>query len=93
MQEGIDETYIGEGKTYMRKHTTINLDYELLLEAQRALGTNQTTETIHRALKEVVNRERRRRLLEIDFPGLTAESLEKLRQNRFTGEPNQEQTA
>jgi Arc/MetJ family transcription regulator len=85
--------YITEKRTHMRKHTTINLDQDLVQEARRVLGTSQTTETIHRALAEVVNREKRRRLLELDFPGLTAESLERLRRNRIAAEADEEQTA
>jgi Arc/MetJ family transcription regulator len=85
--------YISEETTYMRKHTTINLDQDLVREAQGVLGTSQVTETIHLALAEVVNREKRRRLLEMEFPGLTSESLERLRQNRFAAEANEQQTA
>jgi hypothetical protein len=49
--------------------------------------------TIHRALAEVVNREKRRRLLEMDLPDLTVESLERLRKNRIAAEADEEQTA
>ena len=38
----------------MRKHTTIDLDADLIAEARRVLGTTTATETIHAALAEVV---------------------------------------
>jgi hypothetical protein len=44
------------------------------------LGTQQTTATVHAALREVVVRARRARLAERDFEDLTAESLEEMRQ-------------
>jgi len=63
----------------MRRHTTLNLDVELL---QDALGTSRTTETIHLALAEVVNRRRHQRLAARDLPGLTPETLEGMRRDR-----------
>ena len=65
-----------------RRHTTLNLDMKLIAEAQRILGTTQATETIHRALREVVDRDRRRQLLELGRGDLTPQSLEEMRQNR-----------
>jgi Arc/MetJ family transcription regulator len=64
------------------KHTSLNIDVELLEAAERALGTSQMSETIHRALQEAVNLARRRQLLELDLPGLTPERVEEMRQNR-----------
>lgn len=66
----------------MRKHTTLNIDTQLLQEAQEVLGTTQATETIHRALAEVVNRQKRRQLSSLAIPGLTLESLEESRRGR-----------
>jgi len=63
----------------MRKHTTMNLDVDLLREAQKALGTTQTTETVHRALRETIDLQKRRAILAYEFPGLTPESLEEMR--------------
>jgi hypothetical protein len=70
----------------MRKRTTINLDVDLLREAQEALGTSEATETIHRALAEVANRKKRQIILEYDFPGLTPEMLEEMRRNPVLAE-------
>jgi Arc/MetJ family transcription regulator len=66
----------------MRKRTSLNLDLELIAEAREVLGTNGTTETVHRALEEVIRREHLRRLAERTFEDLTPEALEKLRQWR-----------
>jgi Arc/MetJ family transcription regulator len=44
------------------KRTSINLDYELVEEAKLILDTRETTETIHRALFEVVRQARLHRL-------------------------------
>ncbi len=68
----------------MRKHTTLNIDTDLLQAAARALGTAGATETIHRAVREAVELRRRQWLLEYDFPGLTPESLEEMRRDRVS---------
>jgi Arc/MetJ family transcription regulator len=49
------------------KRTSLNLDFELLAEAKRELGTSGTTETVHRALHEVVRQARLRRLAKRRF--------------------------
>ncbi len=49
------------------KRTSLNLDLELVGHARAVLGSNGTTDTIHRALEEVVRREKLRRLAEYDF--------------------------
>lgn len=67
----------------VRRRMTLNLDMELVEEAKHVLGTTQTTETIHRALQEIINREKRRRLLEIGIGDLTPQRLEEMRRNRF----------
>ncbi len=51
----------------MIKRTSLNLDLELVGQAREVLGSNGTTDTIHRALEEVVRREKLRRLAEYDF--------------------------
>lgn len=66
----------------MRKHTTIDLDMHLLGEAAIVLETKQINETIHTALREVVNARRRLQLLELR-PDLTLESLAADRAGRF----------
>lgn len=66
----------------MLKHTTLNLDTDLLAAAQAILGTTQVTETIHRALQEVINGRKRRWLAAYDFSALTPEALEKMRRSR-----------
>ena len=48
----------------MVKRTSLNLDLELVARAREALGTNGTTETVHRALDEVVRRRLREQFLE-----------------------------
>jgi Arc/MetJ family transcription regulator len=66
----------------MVKRTSLNLDLDLVAEARAVLGSNGTTDTIHRALEEVVRREKLRWLAERDFSDLTPEALEKLRATR-----------
>jgi Arc/MetJ family transcription regulator len=46
----------------MTRRTSINLDFELVEEAKEILETRETTETIHRALAEVVRQARLQRL-------------------------------
>jgi Arc/MetJ family transcription regulator len=65
----------------MTKRTSINLDVSLVEEAKEVLETKETTETIHRALKEVVRQDRLRRLGRRRFD-FSAADLEALRQPR-----------
>jgi Arc/MetJ family transcription regulator len=66
----------------MKKRTSLNLDVDLVAEARDVLGTNGTTETVHRALEDVIRREHLRRLTERTFEDLTPEALDELRQWR-----------
>lgn len=63
----------------MIKRTSLNLELDLVAEARKVLETNGTTDTIHRALEEVVRRERLRRLSEERFDDLTDEAVQQLR--------------
>lgn len=58
---------------YVIKRTSLNLDLELVGKAREVLGSNGTTETVHRALEDVVRREKLRRLAARDFSAYTAE--------------------
>jgi hypothetical protein len=62
----------------------------LVREAQEILGTTQTTETIHRALWELVSRRRRQLALGYDFSNLP---LEEIREDWTTGESDQREPA
>ncbi len=66
----------------MIKRTSCNLDIELVDRARAILGTRTTTDTIHRALEEVVRRERLHALTERTFEALTPEALAELRKTR-----------
>jgi len=66
----------------MRKHTTLDLDTQLVREAAAVLGTERITDTVHAALAEVVARRKRAWLAAFDFPGLSPESLAAMRQPR-----------
>jgi Arc/MetJ family transcription regulator len=66
----------------MVKRTSLNLELELVAEAREALGTRGTTDTIHRALEEVVRREKLRDLAARTFEDLTPEALAELRRTR-----------
>ncbi|MBA2316129.1 MAG: type II toxin-antitoxin system VapB family antitoxin [Chloroflexi bacterium] len=66
----------------MRKHTTIDVDMDLVREAGDALGTKRMTDTIHAALDDVVRRRRRMALL--DFrPAIDLGDLDAMRAHRF----------
>lgn len=64
------------------KRTSLNLELDLVAEARRVLGTRGTTDTVHRALEEVVRQEKLRRLAERTFEDLTPEALAELRRWR-----------
>lgn len=64
------------------KRTSLNLELDLVAAAREVLGSNGTTDTIHRALDDVVRREKLRRLAEEPFEDLTPEALERLRATR-----------
>lgn len=51
----------------MTKRTSLNLDMSLVDEAREVLGTRGTTETVNRALAEVVRQDKLRRLTEMVF--------------------------
>jgi len=70
----------------MRKHTTIDLDANLVGQARELLGTTTTTETIHAALAEVVRGRRRLAILTLQ-PALTLADLDAMRAHRFAEEP------
>ena len=60
------------------KRTSLNLDLDLVAEAREILQTRETTQTIHRALEEVVRQARLRRLSARRFE-MTNEELKRLR--------------
>jgi Arc/MetJ family transcription regulator len=66
------------------KRTSLNLDLDLdlLAEAQRILGTRGTTDAVTRALEETVRREKLRALAAETFEDLTPEALAELRRTR-----------
>jgi Arc/MetJ family transcription regulator len=67
----------------MRKHTTIDLDQELVREAASVLGTTRTTDTVHAALSDVVRRRHREGLFEVSTD-LDLEALDEIRSHRFS---------
>jgi Arc/MetJ family transcription regulator len=64
------------------KRTNINLDKDLVEAAAQVLGTAQTTETVHAALRDVVSRAARQRLAGRDFEVLTPSALAEVRRAR-----------
>jgi len=70
----------------MRRHTTIDLDADLVREAGEVLGTTRTTDTIHAALAEVVRRRQRMSILDLR-PALDLSDLEAMRSHRFAEDP------
>jgi hypothetical protein len=63
----------------MIRRTSLNLDIDLLRDAREQLGTSGTTDTVHRALAEVLQRGRLRRLARRTFDDLSEEALADLR--------------
>ncbi len=70
----------------MRKHTTMDLDMDMVREAAAGLGTTRVSETVHAALAESIALRRRLRLLDLD-PDLTLEGLRADRHGRFDLRP------
>ena len=66
----------------MIKRTSLNLDLDLVAEAREVLGTNGTTETVRRALEEIVRQQHLRELAKRRFEDLTPEVLADLRRWR-----------
>jgi Arc/MetJ family transcription regulator len=66
----------------MIRRTSMNLDTDLVREAARVLGTGTATETVHRALRESIRRERLSRLARRPFADLTEKELAHLRRTR-----------
>ena len=66
----------------MRRHTTIDIDMDLVREAGAALGTTRMTETVHAALADVVRRRRLLTLLDLR-PAMTLDDLRSMRAHRF----------
>jgi Arc/MetJ family transcription regulator len=64
------------------RRTNINLDKQLVEAAALILGTAQTTETVHAALRDVISRAARQRLVTRDFNHLTPSALADMRQAR-----------
>jgi Arc/MetJ family transcription regulator len=69
------------------RRTTINLDLELVMQAREVLKTKNTTDTVHSALREVVRRERLKRLTEWELEGLTLEGIKEMRRSRTETKP------
>jgi Arc/MetJ family transcription regulator len=63
----------------MRKHTTLDLDMDVVASAAAHLGTRGTGETVRAALEEVIRARRRARLLELSTD-MTIEDLERTRE-------------
>jgi Arc/MetJ family transcription regulator len=82
VSSGPAEVYHGRMAMAATKRTNINLDRHLVDAAAAVLGTVQTTETVHAALREVVDRAARQRLAERDFAALTPAALAMLRRPR-----------
>jgi Arc/MetJ family transcription regulator len=75
----VDEVYDRD----VVRRTNINLDTELLGEAAELLGTQRITDTVHAAMREVVDREYRRRLaIRRLFDDVTPVEFEAMRRGR-----------
>jgi Arc/MetJ family transcription regulator len=79
---GAPRCIIGYVTQRTTKRTNINLETDLVEAASHVLGTSRTTDTVHAALREVVDRDARARLARRDFADLTPEVLDELRATR-----------
>ncbi|MGH3066904.1 MAG: type II toxin-antitoxin system VapB family antitoxin [Gaiellaceae bacterium] len=70
------------------KRTSLNLDLDLVEQARDLLETRTTTDTVHRALEDVIAREALRKLAAWR-PDYTLEELDRLRRTGF-GEDHSE---
>jgi len=77
-----DHLRIGAPNKFSRDWLAQNYLDALHQAAREVLGTKGTTDTVHRALAEVVRRERLRRLGERRFEDLAPEVLDELRRTR-----------
>jgi Arc/MetJ family transcription regulator len=68
----------------MIRRTSLNLDLDLVAQARDVLDTRTTTETVHRALDEVVRREALKRLLD-GRTEVTLDVITRLRGDWFRG--------
>jgi len=64
------------------RRTNINLDRNLVAAAAAELGTTRTTDTVHAALRAVIDHAARERLAHRDLVDLTPDALERLRRPR-----------
>lgn len=78
---GVSLSEVSETKI---RRTNINLDTELVDAAAAVLGTARTTDTVHAALRAVIDRAARERLATRDFDDLTPDVLGQLRRARQT---------
>jgi Arc/MetJ family transcription regulator len=60
------------------KRTSINLDLDLVAEAREVLGTKNTTDTVHTALRKAVRRERLKRVAALRFDHMPDEWWDEL---------------
>jgi Arc/MetJ family transcription regulator len=64
------------------RRTSLILDVGLVQEAGRVLGTQGTTRTVERALREVVDRQKRQALAGWDLSDLGLDDLARLRESQ-----------
>ncbi len=68
----------------MIKRTSLNLDLDLVVQARDVLDTRTMTDTIHRALDEVVRQDGLKQLVE-GRTEVTLETITRLRRDWFRG--------
>jgi len=61
------------------RRTSLNLNLELVQQAREVLGTNGTTDTVHRALEEVLRVRALDRLAKLRFDDLPPDWLDRER--------------
>lgn len=64
------------------RRTTMNIDHELVAQAQEILGTENATATVHQALDAVIRRFHLERLAARDFANVDLSEVQSLRRPR-----------
>jgi hypothetical protein len=85
-ERGVSKSTSSSGyRVNVIRRTSLSLRLDLVAEAQAILGTRGVTDTVTRALEEIVRGQKLRDLAAHTFEDLTPEALAELRRTRTWG--------